>query len=554
MAIIKNSLKIGLAFSGGGYRAASFNLGVLTFLDRIRTDDGSLLDHVCVLSTVSGGTITGARYAVGKKQGESIRVIYKDLHHFMTSENLVSSALQRLVSEGDWNSARSRGLISAFADIYDRELFHEAKFGVLMADDPLFHLKHLSFNATDFKTPLQFRFQWSEKLLHPGSGEPGRGIIGNRNFNIPEIVAREIRMGDIVAASSCFPGGFEPINFPNDFVFPADLTEQEVFRKIENIGLMDGGIVDNQGIEPVLLADERIHRNEFPGKKSEEDPEHSLDLIIISDVASPFMEKYVATVQKPENWWRQLTPNSILLLNNLILTGSVAALIHYLMAGKPGWAILFTVIATLNVLLDSLAVFLLYKLRKVELVRYFKNPLRNLLNLKLRVYETMLVNRMKSVMKMTGEVFLKHVRRLNYRILYNDTSWKNRLIMNAIYELVPGKGKVDEKIKSSRIITHSFPSDKIREVAEKAASMSTTLWFTGSELNPGGDEKSMPDALIACGQFNLCWNLLEYIEKIEKKRENTTANHDLIIGCKEQLLKDWERFRENPYWLVEEYR
>jgi len=42
--------------------------------------------------------------------------------------------------------------------------------------------------------------------------------------------------------------------------------------------------------------------------------------------------------------------------------------------------------------------------------------------------------------------------------------------------------------------------------------MSTTLWFTKKELE-GKD--NMLDVLIACGQFNTCWNLLEYIEKIE---------------------------------------
>ena len=42
---MKNDLNIGLAFSGGGYRAATFDLGTLSFLNTIRLEDGrTLLD------------------------------------------------------------------------------------------------------------------------------------------------------------------------------------------------------------------------------------------------------------------------------------------------------------------------------------------------------------------------------------------------------------------------------------------------------------------------------------------------------------------------------
>ena len=46
---------IGLAFSGGGIRSATFNLGVLQALD-----EAGFLDHVDYLSTVSGGGFIGA--------------------------------------------------------------------------------------------------------------------------------------------------------------------------------------------------------------------------------------------------------------------------------------------------------------------------------------------------------------------------------------------------------------------------------------------------------------------------------------------------------------
>lgn len=56
-------IEIALTLSGGGYRAAIFHIGVLSYLYHLKLDDGSrLLDHITVMSTVSGGTITGMLY------------------------------------------------------------------------------------------------------------------------------------------------------------------------------------------------------------------------------------------------------------------------------------------------------------------------------------------------------------------------------------------------------------------------------------------------------------------------------------------------------------
>src|SRR6266851_5526002 len=51
------SQKIGLALSGGGFRAIAFHLGCLRALNQLE-----LLDRVVVLSTVSGGSIIGAHF------------------------------------------------------------------------------------------------------------------------------------------------------------------------------------------------------------------------------------------------------------------------------------------------------------------------------------------------------------------------------------------------------------------------------------------------------------------------------------------------------------
>lgn len=57
----QNNKKIGLALSGGGYRAAAYHIGTLRALDRL-----GILDNIDVISSVSGGSITSAYYALNK--------------------------------------------------------------------------------------------------------------------------------------------------------------------------------------------------------------------------------------------------------------------------------------------------------------------------------------------------------------------------------------------------------------------------------------------------------------------------------------------------------
>ena len=73
-------LNIGISFSGGGYRAATFHLGILSFLNTIHVSEGkTLLDCVSVMSTVSGATITGLKYMLALAQKQDINVMAREL-------------------------------------------------------------------------------------------------------------------------------------------------------------------------------------------------------------------------------------------------------------------------------------------------------------------------------------------------------------------------------------------------------------------------------------------------------------------------------------------
>jgi len=534
-------MKIALAFSGGGYRASAFSLGTLTYLNRVQLGKESLLNNVIALSTVSGGTITGARYAVGIKRGETMEEIYNALYNFFLNADLITGSINRLVSDQDWNNARVKSLINSFADLYNTYLFNHEKFGLLLKEENPIHLKHISFNATEFTTGVQFRFQVSEEVNTEESDMPKKGLIGNYYNNLPEELAKEVRMADILASSSCFPGGFEPINFPQDFVFPyTDNIDKYIKAGKFPIGLMDGGIVDNQGIEPLLLAEKRLKLTDKDCKGC------ALDLIIISDVSSPYMEEFTASVQQKENWWRSLTLSKIKSISSAILI--ISAII--LAAGIAYNSVVASVLSTITLTLSAFTLILIIKvlkiLQKVEIVDPAK--LKDLVHVKLLVFESFIKNRVMSLLKLTGSVFMKHIRRLNFRSVYDRDEWKNRRIMNAIYQLRQGEERTEEKFRAGLLSDYLKPSPQVQEVSRVAASMGTTLWF-----KEGEDGQKMLDSLIACGQFNTCWNLLEYIEKIKKDDSNTNENHKLLISCEPQLKSDWEKFQKDPYWLVREY-
>jgi len=55
----KSGERIGLALSGGGYRAAAYHLGTLRALHKL-----GILGNVDIISSVSGGAIIAAYYAL----------------------------------------------------------------------------------------------------------------------------------------------------------------------------------------------------------------------------------------------------------------------------------------------------------------------------------------------------------------------------------------------------------------------------------------------------------------------------------------------------------
>ena len=334
-----DDLKIGMAFSGGGYRAATFDLGSLSFLDYIKLDDGrSLLDCVVVLTSVSGGTITALKYMLARARGQAVGDMVKELFDFLCNEDLVKKAMQRMSDE---RANREMSSIKIMADIYDTCLFDNAVFGDLIDNFAKIPVKDYTALATDFNNSLVFRF----RIIDVKSPEESINdkVIGNQKDKINPEVMRHITLGEALACSSCFPSGFEPMMFPDDFKLS---QREDIVKTIKNrIALMDGGVVDNQGLDPITKAEERLFK--YRSDKSRTDK--AMDFVIISDVASSEMDAYTPSEQILPDKVGKLTIGR---LRNygLITMGVFAALfVLALVMGSGFWTGVMSVLLAISV-------------------------------------------------------------------------------------------------------------------------------------------------------------------------------------------------------------
>lgn len=550
--------KIALSCSGGGYRAASFHLGAMAYLNKIQYKGKPLLENVKLISTVSGGTITGVVYALKKQEGKSFEEFYHFLLGKLRTLDLIKLSLVKLSPEGGLkNQGKRKNLINAFAELYDEHFTEGAMFEVF--DTMKSHLEVVVFNSTEFDNGVNFRFR-----------NKGTGYFGNNYIRVNGAAAAEVKLADAMAASACFPGGFEPILWPNDFVHDTSLNLLEKMNKESHVtGLMDGGVYDNQGIQSILLH-----------KKNEETP--AFDLIIISDVASPYMQPFKPFSEKPKKGLRSLTLNDLQEktekidkgINMFLLLATVLFLaIPFL------WKYAFTFYTGLSLGVALTGMILMLVKRKIvsyvkEVVHYVREQVAELIpaffraklaalrieHVSVHRIEPLLFDRLNSLVTLLMDVFLKVVRRLNYGDLYNDEKFMYRRMSNLIKELTKvdferraNQGRPETK-DSKKYAANSklngtydiVVGSKIQKLVEEAASFGTTLWFTDdNEL-----DKTL-DKLLATGRVTMCYNLLDYLEQLLFVEDNgfdqlDQHTQEALRKTYDECLKDWNDFKQSP--------
>lgn len=224
--------RIGLALSGGGFRAAGFHLGVMRELQRL-----GLLAKLDLVSCVSGGSIAGGTLAVN--WGDPAGALDKLDAYLRTKSIAVASVIG-----GALNPFASR--LDHLAGTYDRDLYFGAKLSSLKNGPRVY------FNATNLATGNLFFFV-------AGGGKPEE--MGEHELGTT--LAPDFPVCRAVAASSAFPPVFPPLRLDPD-VYPPGAA-------VEYVTLTDGGVYDNMGVNPLL----RTARN-------------ALDYMIVSDGGKPF--------------------------------------------------------------------------------------------------------------------------------------------------------------------------------------------------------------------------------------------------------------------------
>jgi len=222
--------RIGLALSGGGFRAAAFHLGVMRKLAAV-----GILDRVDLITSVSGGSIAGGTVALNWSDPGKLEI----LDNYLRTRSVAVSS----VIGGVLDPFATR--LDKLAGSYDRDLFHGKTLSDLAAGPRMY------FNATNLATGNMFFFV-------AGGGGPAE--MGEHELGV--VAAPDFPICKAVAASSAFPPVFPPLRL--------DAATYAHASAVEYVTLTDGGVYDNMGINPLVRA-----RN-------------ALDYVIVSDGGKPF--------------------------------------------------------------------------------------------------------------------------------------------------------------------------------------------------------------------------------------------------------------------------
>ena len=263
---IKNKGKqvdtLGLALSGGGYRSAIYNYGVLKGLHEI-----GVIGNFDYLSVVSGGSWIGMAFAIS----ESLRWFFDQIDNHpnlieegfesflvnplrVTQElvlarknaNYVSNTFGRLLAR---TFLREHGQASRYKPLSDRTLVKDK-------DRPF-----LIVNGTvNFRTPNSFSIvQECFEMTRMYSGSRSLGYVHSK-----DLLAREkpIRIRDAIAISGAavavhLPGlGSEVVGLGlSREIVNYTKTQSATVRRItdsDHLDVADGGHYNNLGIEPLI--------------------------------------------------------------------------------------------------------------------------------------------------------------------------------------------------------------------------------------------------------------------------------------------------------------
>ena len=226
--------RIGLALSGGGFRATLFHLGVVRLLN-----ETGQLSQVKRIGAVSGGSILAAHLVLHWEQYTGSKADFdkasQEIIQFV-QEDIRGQVLRKWFFA--WLLALPRLLLRRSQPHWTRTNLLQKHYGRLYKDKALddlraFNRPHVYFYSTSLTTGVGCSFGRSGFRWHKTYDDPQQRSIAAPNTPI----------AFAVAASSAFPPLFPPIEISNKTLF----SDRETFPYSHY--LTDGGIYDNLGID-----------------------------------------------------------------------------------------------------------------------------------------------------------------------------------------------------------------------------------------------------------------------------------------------------------------
>ena len=250
--------KLGLALSGGGFRATLYHLGVVRYL----RDSGQLLE-VSDIASVSGGSIlaahlvinwdryTGDEASFADAASEVIEFVQFDVRNHIVRRLPLLYLLQTF---GKLAKREVKGLTpNAVLERYYREFLYGDTCLYELPDLPRLHIL-----ATNISDGVMSVFNKNGLHLQKRNGRTSQGLA--------TIPGRMATLPRVVGASSAFPGFFPPVE-----ISAADLGVREGQFPTESF--TDGGVYDNLGTRAFAWLEHEV------GK---------FDRVLVSDAGKPF--------------------------------------------------------------------------------------------------------------------------------------------------------------------------------------------------------------------------------------------------------------------------
>ena len=257
-------MKIALALSGGGHRAAAFHLGVLKYLA-----EQNLLEKVSDISSTSGGSIVIAQVFHNSINNDAASGSKKTLEwpssaQFLeftlplckaqiTQNSLENHFIKRMILPKNWLKAGHRANLMASV--------LKTSWGIDQSIKNLPEQPSWVINGTTNLSGCRWRVEHSTKVNCMGSDDLGFSD------------SSEFPIADAIAISAAYPGVIGPYRFK--------AGKQDVF-------LSDGGLFDNLGLDAVFdLEAEEIRRD------------LDADFLLVSDASKGITHKRLAPVWRP---------------------------------------------------------------------------------------------------------------------------------------------------------------------------------------------------------------------------------------------------------------